>query len=79
MEAVIIAPRLIALARSPLGFALWNRKDFTAADVDERYIRVSDCVYLLSIIDTLVEAAGGELDPDDLALIAQIRADLAQV
>ncbi len=45
-------------------------------DARERYVRASDCEYLLSVIDTLVEATGEHIDPDDQAIVAQIRADL---
>lgn len=74
----MIAPKMIGLVRSPFGFALWNKDDNLEAEAEERYIRASDAVYLLSVIDSLIEANGGELDPDDSALIAQIRADLEQ-
>lgn len=73
----MIAPRMIGLVKSPFGYALWNKEGFDETEVSEKYIRVSDCLYLLSIIDTLIEAGGEELDPDDKTLIEQIRADLA--
>ena len=74
----MIAPKTIGLVRSPFGFALWNNEEHEISDVDERYVRASDCAYLLSIIDSAVEAAGVDLvDPDDRGTIEQIRCDLA--
>ena len=72
----MIAPKMIGLVRSPLGFALWNANDHLTVVPEERYVRASDCEYLLSVIDTLVEATGEHIDPDDQAIVAQIRADL---
>lgn len=72
----MVAPKMIGLARSPLGFALWNERDFEPQDCEERYIRAFDAQFLLSVIDSLVQ--GDPLDGEDSMRIEQIRSDLSQ-